>query len=152
MAVKYTYQKYLIDQQYEAEEAMLKEFREGDYTLENPLVKYNLYMINPLSAVVCFRTEEEVAVTVRVLGKKGHQGDIYHTFPKAKEHVLPVVGLYSNYENKVELEEYRGHKHTITITTPDVFDGADPIISMHTTPEYLQDNVIMVPHDHPLRI
>ena len=31
MAVKYTYNKYLIDQQYEAEEAMLKEFREEFY-------------------------------------------------------------------------------------------------------------------------
>ena len=144
MAVKHTFKSYLIDEQYEAEQTMLKEFHEGNYTIENPLVKYNLYMINPLSAVVCFTTEEEVAVSVRVLGKKGPQGDMYHTFPKAKEHVLPIVGLYSNYENKVVLEEYRGKKNTITITTPDVFDGADPIISMHTTPEYLQDNVIMV--------
>ena len=93
MAVKYTYNKYLIDQQYEAEEAMLKEFREGDYTLENPLVKYNLYMINPLSAVVCFRTEEEVAVTVRVLGKKGHLPHLPQGKGACASHRWPLLQL-----------------------------------------------------------
>ncbi len=146
MAVKYSFDEHLIEKQYKAEQAMLEEFHAGNYTLENPLVKYNLYLINPLSAVVCFKTEETVAVTVRVYGKERPQGDMYHTFKPAKEHVLPIVGLYSNYENQVEIELYRGDKNVITIKTPDVFadEEGDPMIAMHTTPEYLQDQVIMV--------
>lgn len=104
---------------------------------------YNAYLISPLSAVVCFETEEETAVTVTVLGKT-RQGNISHTFPKAKKHVLPVVGLYSDYENKVELRAYRGDSHVVTIDVPDVFDGKKVIYSMDTTPEYLQDNIILV--------
>ena len=81
MAVKYSFEDHLINRQAEAEAAMLKKFEEGHYTLENPLVVYNAYLVNPLSAVVCFETEEEVAVTVTVLGKTP-QGNMGHTFPR----------------------------------------------------------------------
>ena len=122
---------------------MLKELRSGAYTIDNPLVSYNLYLINPLSAVISFYTEEETAVTVTVLGK-AKEGNITHTFPRAKEHVLPVVGLYSGYVNRVEIREYRGKVHTVEIEVPDVFDGDSPLESMDTTPEYLQDDCIFL--------
>ena len=143
MAVKYEFSEHLIERQFQAEEKMLQELEQGNYTLKHPLVKYNAYLVNPLSAVILFQTEEEAAVTVTVLGKKP-QGNIRHTFAKAKTHVLPIVGLYSNYSNKIEIREYRGDSTVVTIDVPDVFDGADPIISMTTTPEYLQDNIILV--------
>lgn len=122
---------------------MLKELRSGAYTIDNPLVSYNLYLINPLSAVISFYTEEETAVTVTVLGK-AKEGNITHTFPREKEHVLPVVGLYSGYVNRVEVREYRGKVHTVEIEVPDVFDGDSPLESMDTTPEYLQDDCIFL--------
>ena len=143
MGVNYIYETHLIDRQYEAEQAMLKEFEAGNYTIQNPLVKYNLYIISPLSAVVCFETEEETAVTITVLGKT-KQANMSHTFPKAKKHVLPVVGLYSDYANKVEIRAYRGESNVITIDVPDVYNGKKVIHYMDTTPEYLQDNVILV--------
>ena len=143
MAVKYSFEDHIVNRQYEAEEAMMKEFEAGHYTIDNPLVKYNLYLVNPLAAVICFETEEETAVTVTVLGKTA-EGNISHTFPKAKKHVLPVVGLYSDYRNKVEIREYRGKSNIVTIDVPDVFDGKEVIFSMDTTPEYLQDNIILV--------
>ena len=143
MNVKYILEKHLIDRQAEAEEAMLKEFEAGNFTIQNPLVKYNLYEVSPLSAVVCFETKNETPVTITVLGKT-KEANISHTFPKAKKHVLPVVGLYSNYANQVEIRAYRGESNVITIDVPDVYDGENPIYHMHTTPEYLQDNVIMV--------
>lgn len=141
--IRYEFSEHLIEQQYAAEQAMLAELEAGNYTVENPLVKYNLYLVNPLSAVVAFKTEEEVAVTVTVLGKKP-EGNFYHTFEKAKTHVLPIVGLYNDYETKVEIRPYRGTPAIITIKTPDVYGGVSPIHSMETTPEYLQDNVILV--------
>ena len=69
MNTKYSFSTSLVDRQNEAEKAMLEEFHNGNYTLENPLVKLNPYFVNPLAAVVMFTTEKEVAVTVRVLGK-----------------------------------------------------------------------------------
>ena len=58
--VKYTYIEHWIPKQAESEKAMLAEFEAGNYTLENPLVKYNPYFINPLAAVVLFKTEKEI--------------------------------------------------------------------------------------------
>ena len=52
--VKYTQLEHWIPKQAEAEKAMLAEFEAGNYTIENPLVKYNPYFINPLAAVVLF--------------------------------------------------------------------------------------------------
>ena len=143
MSVKYSFEDHIVNRQYEAEQEMLKEFEAGNYTIANPLVKYNAYLVNPLSAVVCFHTEKETAITVTVLGKTP-QGNISHTFPKAKKHVLPIVGLYSDYQNRVEIRAYRGESNIITIDVPDVFDGKEVIYSMDTTPEYLQDNIILV--------
>ena len=139
----YSFEEHMIKKQARAEEAMLKELRSGAFTIDNPLVSYNLYLINPLSAVISFYTEEETAVTVTVLGK-AKEGNITHTFPRAKEHVLPVVGLYSGYVNRVEIREYRGKEHTVEIEEPDVFDGDSPLESMDTTPEYLQDDCIFL--------
>ena len=52
--VNYTYLEHWIPQQAASEKAMLAEFEAGNYTLANPLVKYNPYLINPLAAVVLF--------------------------------------------------------------------------------------------------
>ena len=143
MAIKHIYKNSLITRQNEAEKAMLEEFHNGTYTLTNPLVKLNPYLINPLAAMVLFTTEEEVAVTVRVLGKE-KEGTMEHTFPKAKEHILPVLGLYAGYDNTVEIELYRGAKHTLTITTPETTDELPQLIKMETTAQYLRDELIFV--------
>lgn len=139
----YSFEEHIIQKQAKAEETMLKELRSGNYTIDNPLVSYNLYLINPLSAVVAFCTEEEIAVTITVYGK-AKEGNIVHTFPRTKEHVIPVVGLYPGYRNRVELREYRGKTHIVEIDVPDVFEGNLPIESMDTTPEYLQDDCIFL--------
>lgn len=135
--------RHLISRQKEAEDEMLKELRTGNYTLKQPLIRYNLYLVNPLSAVLAFNTEKETAVTVTVLGKR-REGNISHTFPKAREHVLPVLGLYSGWNNQVEIRLYRGGKTVMEIPVPDVFDGKTMLDYMDTTPEYMQDQLIFV--------
>ena len=52
MAINYSFDESLVTKQNAAEKAMLEEFHAGNYTLENPLVKLNPYLINPLAAVV----------------------------------------------------------------------------------------------------
>lgn len=142
--IGYQFQEHLIEKQAKAEYAMLNEFAKGEFTMENPLIKYNPYIVNDLAAVILFRTEEETAITVRVKGKT-KEGDFYHTFPRAKEHVLPIVGLYSDYENKIEVYPYQQSDKKVvhTIKTPEVA-GAKLVESMDTTPEFMQDNVIFL--------
>ncbi|HIU13558.1 MAG TPA: aryl-sulfate sulfotransferase [Candidatus Fimiplasma intestinipullorum] len=143
MAIKYTFEESLVARQNKAEKEMLTELENGNYTWDNPLVKINPYFINPLAAVVLFKTEEEIAVTITVHGKEP-EGTIQHTFPKSKTHVLPVLGLYADYENTVDIELYRSHKHTITIQTGPLPEDVPTLIKMETTHSYLRDEMIFV--------
>ena len=96
--VNYTYLEHMIPQQARAEKAMLEEFEAGNYTFANPLVKVNPYLINPLAAVVLFKTEKETAITVTVKGKT-EAADFSHTFPKAttKPTKVPIeIPIISN--------------------------------------------------------
>lgn len=141
--VKYLYEESLIDRQAKAEQKILEQFEAGTYTIDDPMVVLNPYLINPLAALVLFRTEKETAVTVTVLGKEP-QGNITHTFPKAKVHILPVLGLYKNYENSVEIRLYRSVTKKITIKTEDITNNVAKLISMDTTAGYLQDQLIFL--------
>ena len=137
----YTYFEHWIPRQAEAEKAMLAEFEAGNYTLENPLVKYNPYFINPLAAVVLFKTEKPTVITVTVKGKT-KAADFKHTFPAATTHVLPILGLYNDYNNTVELRAYRGEKTVINIPVENVVDPG--VVYCETTSEYFQDNVMVI--------
>lgn len=139
----YTFQEHLIERQAKAEEALLKELHTGNYTIHNPIVRPNFYFIAPLTAVIAFCTEEETAVTVTVMGKT-KEASITHTFPRAREHVLPIMGLYPEYQNQIELRTYRGETHVVELEMgkPDCGNGF--VYSMDTTPEYLQDNCIFL--------
>ena len=141
--IPYSYCESLVKRQTKAEREMLDAFAAGDYTLEQPLIKLNPYLINPLSAVVLFRTEKETAVTVTIYGKE-ERGNIVHTFPQAKEHILPIVGLYADCENCVELRLYEGRAHKITIHTEPLSGDEPKLLSIHTELEYASEELIFV--------
>lgn len=142
--VKYEYKDHLIEKQAKTEQAMLLEFENGNFTMENPLIKYNPYYLNALSAVMLFETPKETAICIRVLGKD-KKNDIYHAFPRAKKHIIPIVGLYEDYENKIEVYPWQKYDKKVvhTIKTPKVCTD-NMVEYMKTTPEYLQDNMIML--------
>lgn len=141
--INYVFDESIVERQNAAEKAMLAELESGNYTIENPLVKLNPYFISPCAAVVLFKTEEEVAVTVTVYGKE-KEGTMMHTFDKAKTHVLPVLGLYPDYENTVDIQLYRGFTKTIKIQTEPLSKDVPELVYMDTTAGYLQDNLIFV--------
>lgn len=141
--IPYSYCESLVKRQTKAEREMLDAFAAGDYTLEQPLIKLNPYLINPLSAVVLFRTEKETAVTVTIYGKE-ERGNIVHTFPQAKEHILPIIGLYADCENCVELRLYEGRAHKITIHTEPLSGDEPKLLSIHTELEYASEELIFV--------
>ncbi|MCI8861449.1 MAG: aryl-sulfate sulfotransferase [Lachnospiraceae bacterium] len=141
--VSYSFCESLRSRQAEAERSMLKEFAQGVYTPEKPYIKLNPYLINPLSAVVAFCTKEETAVTVTIFGKE-NKGNIVHTFPRKKEHILPILGLYGGYDNQVELRLYGGRSHTITIRTEELSERVPKLLSLNTEPEYISEDLIFV--------
>ena len=141
--VTYIKEEDLLYKQAEAEKQMLEEFEEGNYTFDNPLVKLNPYIISPLTAVVLFKTEKETAVTVTVRGKP-QTGNTAHTFPPGKTHILPILGLYPDYENTVDLQLYQGAHKTINIKTQPLSESVPELIHMKTTEPHLKNELIIV--------
>ena len=115
-AIKYEKKEHLVTRQNKAEQEILAEFEQGNYTLEVPLVKLNPYLISPLTALILFRTNVKQEITLTVKGKEP-AGDISHTFPRDTVHILPVYGLYGDYENTVELRTSGGETSLVTIRT-----------------------------------
>ncbi|MGL4798564.1 MAG: aryl-sulfate sulfotransferase [Cellulosilyticaceae bacterium] len=143
MAVALKKVAHLIDEQYTNEQEMLSIYKEGNYTYNNPYVVLNPYKVVPLAAVAMFDTEEEVAVTVTVKGKE-EAGDISHTYKAAKEHVLPVLGLYGDYNNTVVLSLSNGLSHTFNIQTAPLCEKAMVPTKIETTKAYMEDNLMFI--------
>ena len=134
---------HIIERQYAAEQAFLAEFEAGNYTLANPLVKLNPYELAPLTAVVMFELPAPSEATITVLGKEP-AANITHTFPRSAKHILPIYGLYADYENTVEIVLANGDKSTIKIQTEPLMEGVPLATKMETTKEYLGNNLIFL--------
>lgn len=98
------------------DEALLKE---ATRPLEEAQVISNPYGTSPLTAVICFKTDEKVGGTVTVNGKKD-KDDVKGEIIEATEHVVPVYGLYNNDTTVVDIELNDGTKKSFEVKTEDV--------------------------------
>lgn len=86
-----------------------------NYSIDNPKVILNPYKISPLTALIVFQTNDLTTPTVTIEGKT-QEATITHTFTPSKVHILPIYGLYPDYENTVILK-VNGQKKEIKIKT-----------------------------------
>lgn len=87
------------------------------YSLGNPNVIINPYGNSPLTGIVMFETSDYSEVSISV------NGDINYTFSKNKHHIIPIYGLYADYDNTIILRS-EGKEKVINIKTdklPDDF-------------------------------
>ncbi|MGM9583760.1 MAG: aryl-sulfate sulfotransferase [Phascolarctobacterium sp.] len=113
---------HYVEEQYIAEQAFLERLREGNYSFEEPLVILDLYDMSPLTAMVGFKLDKPQTVTVTVLGKTP-EANISHNFPAADMQVLPVYGLYPDYDNIVVLTLEDGSRTELQIQTKPLPEG-----------------------------
>ena len=85
------------------------------YSIDNPNLVVNPYGNSPLTALVMFETDNYSEVSIKILSKDGNS-DINYTFSKNKYHLIPIYGLYANYDNTVILAS-EGKSKTINIKT-----------------------------------
>lgn len=85
------------------------------YRIDNPNIIINPYGNSPLTALVMFETSDYSEVEVSILSKDG-KSDINYTFGKNKHHIIPIYGLYADYDNKVIIRS-EGKENTISIKT-----------------------------------
>lgn len=87
------------------------------YSLDNPNVIINPYGNSPLTGIAMFETSDYSEVSISV------NGDINYTFGKNKHHIIPIYGLYADYDNTIVLRS-EGKEKVINIKTdklPDDF-------------------------------
>ena len=92
MAISYKKISHIIDRQYEAEQAFLKNFQDGDYTINNPLIAVNPYIYCPLTALVAFSTPIATEVKVIVHGKE--KPETYLMFFRLKRSIFCLYMVY----------------------------------------------------------
>lgn len=92
---------------------------EKGYTLDEPLVIVNPYGNSPLTAVAIFSTDTEVSGTITVKGKAS-EDNMEGDFIAAKNHIVPIYGLYSGDTTEVEIKLEDGTTKTLQITTDKV--------------------------------
>lgn len=97
------------------------------YDINNPNIIINPYGNSPLTAIVLFTSDDYSEVSITVKGK--YDNDINYTFSKDKYHLIPIYGLYPDYENIVIIR-CEGSEKVINIKTetlPDDFILSDNI-------------------------
>lgn len=93
---------YLSDRKNEMD--IEKEFAEKDYTFENPYIKLNPYNRTPLGALINFKSGySENPVRIIVKGVDGSK-DFMYTINKMGEKGIPIINLYPNTDNKVNIK------------------------------------------------
>ena len=100
-----------------------------NFTIDNPNVILNPYGNSPLTALIVFQTKDLTTTTVTIKGKDG-SNDITHTFTPTKVHILPIYGLYPDYENKVIISA-SGITKEITIKTDKLPDDFTKVTNLN---------------------
>ncbi len=108
--ISYTYEEHVITRQNKAEKVFLANFEADAPILENAHVIVNPYLINPLAALILFKTEKTASVTMTLHGKNNARENIVKEFSETTSHTIPVIGLYENIETKVTIELSTGEK------------------------------------------
>lgn len=111
---------------YEAQDIFMKEilsyYKKGKYTLDNPLVLENPFILSPQSALIMFKTETSEKITVTLKGK--HNDDLVTTFEASKDHYLPIYGLYGKHKNEIILTSESGKSKTVFIDIKEKVEAA----------------------------
>ncbi len=105
----------VFEQQNAIDEALQKEV-ENAYPFEEAAVIVDPYRTSPLTGVVIFHTDEEVGGTITVKGK-APEDDITGEIEPAKDHIIPVIGLYNGETTEIELALSDGRTRTVEVET-----------------------------------
>lgn len=107
--------------------ASLTDYDPDLYSITNPYVVNDLFDFNPLSSYVAFPIEQDASYSYTVVGKDEYTDfSITDDTIQTENLVIPIIGLYANYQNTVEITVNYADKTsdnlTIEITSGDLAD------------------------------
>lgn len=135
-------------------QAATADYQAQKYSQDNPFIVTDLFGKNKLSAYVAFPINEESTYSYTVAGK-----DKYSDFTMSSEvaqadnMIIPIIGLYENYNNEVTItikdESGKENDITVNIQTGELAENFIPNLDMDTSysdietaSESLQDGLI----------
>ena len=133
----------IVSSMIEEQAKIEQKFNSEGYKIDDPKVILNPYGNSPLTALVMFETEDEVEVELTIKGKD-ELSTFKHKFSSAKEHYLPVYGLYADYENGVVISYLENGKEvskTLTIKTDKLPDDIALPTSVYADKENLVNDL-----------
>ncbi len=142
--VRYTNEDHLITRQNRAEKAFLAAFEKDKPELENAHVLINPYLINPLCALLLFRSKTPASATLTVHGKRNSREDIVHAFPQTTSHVLPVIGLYEGMSTRVTVSLSSGESKTFAIASQPLPEDVCRCRNISTSMNYFGTNFMFL--------
>ena len=99
----------------------LKAEQEAGYSMEEAQIIVDPFEFSPLTALAIFDTEEESTISVTVKGKDDATAITHEFQDAATSHMVPIYGLYADFENEVEITATAADgsqiSHTYTIQT-----------------------------------
>lgn len=122
----------------EIDKKLQAEVDSGKYTPDNPYITVNPFGNSPLTAVIIFSTDTECGVRVTVKGKT-ETTNVSDIVDKAKNHRIPVIGLYAGTTNEVIVE--------LLDDSDNVIDTKTYEIQTDSLPETMNDAVKVEEHN-----
>ena len=113
--ISYTYEEHLITRQNKAEKKFLADFEKDTPTLDKAHVVVNPYLVNPLAAVILFKTSKKAVPTLTIHGKNNDLENIVKSFDEDTNHIIPVVGLYESMDTKISIKLSTGENKEFLI-------------------------------------
>lgn len=107
----------------------LTDYDSASYSIEEPYIENDLFGFNPLSSYVAFPIEQAASYSYTVVGKDEYT-DFTITDDTLQQDnlVIPIIGLYADYGNTVEI-------------TINYEDGSSDTTEVNITPDSLPDYV-----------
>lgn len=96
-----TYFSEFIEAQDRVDNEIIQELSSKSYTIEAPLIIINPYDRSPLTAYIAFYSESVTKASIWIEGKTEDTSFSYEFEELKKQHIIPVLGLYSDTNNKV---------------------------------------------------
>ncbi len=120
-----------IEAQPTIEQNILAEMAGFSYTAEEPLILLNPYGISPLSALIAFKTDIPLKISLQISGKDEHSGLSFEFDFFNNEHYLPIYGLYAQHANTINLSGHDSEGNLIIEQTYTI--QTDPLTAPYNT-------------------
>ncbi len=130
----------LIAEQNEMIAALETEYSNGEYTLDNPFIAVDPVDSNNLSAIVAFESDEPLTYSYTVQAKEDDGYPFTYSIDEEQVGtvVVPVVGLYSDYKNTVDLTVTIGDQDTTTSLEIQTTESDDKFVEGGSSVEELE--------------